>query len=225
MFGDNRGQNERRAKLKSNTFTDESLEVLKTIPQLFSVDSNYLIWKIKTLIYPYKDHEYIPQKQETSAKFSTNDPPLLSYPEFFLPLLGYLAFNFVATLIHISDVNEYEPSKKSIDFAFSLFVKNLFLVILEGLLIKTFLMLSTGQFIYLVNTMTYSGNKFILLSLCGLFYKVKVLLFSASIYCLVTNCFVIQRCFRTTYRTKSVDIIISLLNLIANLIGIVDIIL
>ena len=149
----------------------------------FLVDSNYIIWKFKKLLIPFFNYNYTPNQIESNSTKSFFYPPKLIYPELFLPLLSFLFYVFLTTL--------YRMSKSyfllSPDVALSIMLKNISLIILESIIIKTLLSISNNNFIPLMDLICFTSNKFVTLSFCSLFAYIKLLFYFYSFYSIFIN--------------------------------------
>jgi hypothetical protein len=73
------------------------------------------------------------------------------------------------------------------DVALSIMLKNISLIILESIIIKTLLSISNNNFIPLMDLICFTSNKFVTLSFCSLFAYIKLLFYFYSFYSIFIN--------------------------------------
>ena len=173
----------------------------------FLVDSNYIIWKFKKLLIPFFNYNYTPNQIESNSTKSFFYPPKLIYPELFLPLLSFLFYVFLTTL--------YRMSKSyfllSPDVALSIMLKNISLIILESIIIKTLLSISNNNFIPLMDLMCFTSNKFVTLSFC-------------SFYSNFVNVLNMEESINIKFNRKKKSLLLSFIYILSDIIVLIDII-
>ena len=90
-----------KTNLKHDSFISSLLYNIQNAQQYFYIETNYLIWKIQTLLFPYISYKYVSNQIESKTKYSPFDPPTLVYPELFLPLLSCFSYISVVTYFHL----------------------------------------------------------------------------------------------------------------------------
>lgn len=142
---------------------------MKILNASFQVDTNYIIWKLKMLLFPYITYSFYPNYSETPSSTKTylnlneyiikSNKPSLSYIELLLPTITLLYYITISTFIRrISPLNN-NTTTNNISFIF--FIKNISLIILESLLLKTVFPVASSIFTFIPKSM----NKYTLISL------------------------------------------------------------
>jgi hypothetical protein len=163
----------KESKNKYATKGNEMLNVIhnnkymKILHGSFQVDTNYIIWKFKTLLFPYITYTFYPNYSETpaSTKMYLNlneciiksNKPSLSYIELLLPTITLLYYITLATFTR--RIHEHGIQFTN-NVAFVLLIKNVSLVVLEALLLKTVLPFTTSLLTFVPKSM----NKYTLMS-------------------------------------------------------------
>ena len=196
------------------------------IKQYFIIDSNYLIWKIKYLIFPYFNTFSNTNENESNSKNSLFFELNLKYPEFFLTTLSFLFYIFQITFYIIvkSNINPYDKYKP--DIMLVIILKNILTILLETILINIILQsVNVYNKIPIINILAYCLNKYINLAVCALFIRIKILLYLFIIYFIVTNVKIMQESFPINfndYNNISVYYVLSIIFLLSNIISCLD---
>ncbi len=186
----------------------------------FLVDSNYIIWKLKKLLIPFFNYDCIPNQIESNSTKSFFYPPKLIYPELFLPLLSFLFYVFLTTLYRMSK-NHFLPSP---DVALSIMLKNISLIILESIIIKTLLSISNNNFIPLMDLICFTSNKFVTLSFCSLFAYIKLLFYFYTFYSIFINILNMEESINIQFNRKKKSLLLSFIYILSDIIVLIDLI-
>ena len=194
-----------------------------SIKQYFIIDSNYLIWKFKYLIFPYFNFFSITKNSESnSISFFLEN---LKYPEFFLTTLSFLFYIFQITFYIIikSNINPYDKYKP--DIMLVIILKNILTILLETILINIILQsINIYHKIPIIHILAYCLNKYINLAVCALFIRIKILLFLFIIYFIITNVKIMQESIPINFKDYNISVyyILSIIFLISNIISCSD---
>ena len=203
-------------QLKTDSIISTFLLFIDDLHRYFNLDSSYFIWKIKTLLFPYIKYDCTSNQIENNSRAALLQPDL-RYPELFLPLLSFFLYTSIVTYIHL-----YQGFS-SPDIAISQMIKNACLVVLQGLVIKTYFLFWNSSCIYFINVIAYSSNKFLVLCLCVITAKIDYVKYFAIIYAIMTNVKNFQACYSSHYRKNNMtDIILSIIEIAADVIVIID---
>ena len=168
----------KESKNKNATKGTEMLNIIhnnkymKTLNESFQVDTNYIIWKLKMLLFPYITYSFYPNYSETPSSTKTylnlneyiikSNKPSLSYIELLLPTITLLYYITISTFTRrISPLNNNIAVITSNSISFIFLIKNISLIILESLLLKTVLPFASSILTFIPKSM----NKYTLISL------------------------------------------------------------
>ena len=110
------------------------------------------------------------------------------------------------------------------DVALSIMLKNISLIILESIIIKTLLSISNNNFIPLMDLMCFTSNKFVTLSFCSLFVYIKILFYFYSFYSIFVNVLNMEESINIKFNRKKKSLLLSFIYILSDIIVLIDLI-